>query len=407
MIKAKVFQSWGTVPQLLEAMDRIVGESGHTHEAAAVGQMSLFGGPAGGNGIRIEADLLKDPSSLKSIDYRQMLDWEKEALGVHVSEHPLERPLAMLKERTNAVITELHDKNFAGKSVRVAGVISHLRTLTTKKGDPMAFATLEDLDEKIDLVLFPNTWQKVRDQVEVDQVMLVAGNVKFREDHPSLIVEKLFTKLESVRAADDGERPIYKDMTPGEPGPTAAIYHKEAKREATVAMDDTNETMKNSDSSGPPPPPNFDEAWGGSEAVNANGHEEPVKETAPTLVPDKTVVTQGGKTVAIPRNGKHQVRTVVVEIKAAGNWREACRRSLSRLPGRIPERMTCDCTLRARTWRWSFPPAARDSATILYRIWNAFPESYAYMIIKSVGSLIYSRAAFAWQIGDMLALRLA
>jgi DNA polymerase-3 subunit alpha len=327
MIKAKVFESWGTVPQFLEAMDRIIGESSHTHEAAAVGQMSLFGGPAGGNGVRIEADLLKDPADLKSIDTRHLLDWEKEALGVHVSEHPLERPLAILKARTNAVITDLLDKNFAGKPIRVAGVISQLRTLTTKKGDPMAFATLEDLEEKIDLVLFPSTWQKVRDQVEVDQVMLVAGNVKFREDQPSLIVEKVFTKLESFRAADDGQQNFYKDTAPNEQAGIPANNHKDVQRETAVAMDDTNKTVQNSDNQElPPPPPNFDEQWGGSEAVKVNV--EPAEEPAPKFVAEQTVVTQGGKRVAIPGNGNQQTRIVVVEIKAVGNWREACRRTV-------------------------------------------------------------------------------
>ena len=66
----------------------------------------------------------------------------------------------MIKPRTNVTIGEI-DKNMSGKTVRVAGMISTLRTLTTKKGDPMAFGTLEDLDDKIDLVFFPRTWEHI------------------------------------------------------------------------------------------------------------------------------------------------------------------------------------------------------------------------------------------------------
>jgi DNA polymerase-3 subunit alpha len=307
-------------------MDRIVGESSHTHEAAAVGQMSLFGGPASGNGLRIEADLLKDPSKLKKIDNRQLLDWEKDALGVHVSEHPLERPLALLEKRTNAVISDLHDQNFAGKSVRVAGVVSHLRKLTTKKGDPMAFATLEDLDEKVDLVIFPRTWEQTRDQVEVDQVMLVAGTVKFRDDQPSLIVDKVITKLESASAADSGAAPFFVDMPPADPPPVNDNKEKPAKLPGAMKKQIENDPQTGS--SGPPPPPNFDDNWTGSGSVKANGREETNTEPEPTLVAEKTVVTQGGKTVTVPGNGNHKARTVVVEIKAAGNWRDACRRTL-------------------------------------------------------------------------------
>ncbi len=326
MIKAKVFEAWGTVPQLLEAMDRVVGESSHTHEAAAVGQMSLFGNPGGGNGMRIEADLLKDPSELKAVDNRFLLEWEKDALGVHVSEHPLERPLALLEERTNAVIRDLHDQNVVGKSVRVAGVVTHLRTFTTKKGDPMAFATLEDLDEKVDLVLFPRTWEKLRDQVKVDQVMLVAGNVKFRDDQPSLIVENVFTKLESARDADNGDDSFLAHMPPAEPLPVN--NHEASSNTIPDAMEKPIKSEQESGYSGPPPPPNFDDNWAGVESADVTGYEEKNGKAEPALVAEKTVITQGGKTVAVPGNGNHKARTVVVEIRAAGNWRDACRRTL-------------------------------------------------------------------------------
>jgi hypothetical protein len=93
-------------------------------------------------------------------------------------------------------------------------------------------------------------------------------------------------------------------------------------------MENSKNSVQKSDSSGPLPPPNFDDNWAGSEAVSTNVNEEPVIEPEPTLVAKKTVKTQGGKTVAVPGNGNHRARTVVVEIKAAGNWRDACRRTL-------------------------------------------------------------------------------
>ncbi len=329
MIKAKVFERWGSVPQFLEAIDRIVGESSHTHEAAAVGQLSLFGGTAGLNGMRIEADLLKDASDLKPVDNRLLLDWEKEALGVHVSEHPLERPLSLLKERTNAVITDLHDGNSAGKSVRVAGVVSQLRTLTTKKGDPMAFATLEDLDDKIDLVLFPNTWKMVRDQVQVDQVMLVAGTVKVREEQASLIVDKVFTKLESFRALDGQYGAIAGPASPPQAAPVPRRkMQKQDNRPREEAPLSPIAPDADAGTGAPPPPPNFDDNWGSGEAENVETTPQPVEAQTPSFVAEQTVMTQGGKELAVPADSNHRARTVVVEIKAAGNWRDACRHSL-------------------------------------------------------------------------------
>jgi DNA polymerase-3 subunit alpha len=336
MIKARVFEEWGTVPQFLEAIDRIVGESSHTHEAAAVGQLSLFGGPGVGNGIRIEADLLREPSQLKNLDNRQLLEWEKDALGVHVSEHPLERPLAILKNRTNYVINELNDRNLAGKQVRVAGVISHIRRLTTKKGDPMAFASLEDLDGKIDLVIFPNTWEVVRDQVQVDQVILIAGTVNFRdaqEDQPSIIVDKVFTKFESFKAADDEHKYSFKEPVPykySAPVEQESLPEGNLKNNHALALESikgTNGPLQRAENPDtPPPPPNFDENWEGIDRVK--DAQSPIEKEALELVSEKVVITQGGKAIAVPGNGKHNARTVIVEIKAVGNWREAFRRTL-------------------------------------------------------------------------------
>jgi DNA polymerase III alpha subunit len=61
-------------------------------------------------------------------------------------------------------------------------MISQLRALTTKKGDPMAFGTLEDLTGRIEVVFFPRTWAECRHQVAVDQVMLVFGKIQGPEE---------------------------------------------------------------------------------------------------------------------------------------------------------------------------------------------------------------------------------
>jgi len=329
MGKARVFEPWCSVPQFLDALDRIVGESAHTHEAAAVGQLSLFGSTNGGSGLRLEAELLRSPQQIKAQDNRQLLEWEKDALGVHVSEHPLERPLALLTERTNAVLNDLQDPSSNGKAVRVAGVISHLRTLTTRKGDPMAFATLEDLDEKVDLVFFPRTWREVRDQVQVDQVMLVSGTVQVKDDQQtSLIVDKVFTKLEQARAADESHS--MGGFAPAGNGAHAASPPKGKPRPAPAAAQPPYEpqsTPESGSAQAPPPPPNFDDNWNGEPAPSPPQPRSAVKEPEPALTSSKTVVTQGGRAIEVPSNGGHTRCTVVVEIRAVSSWREVCRRT--------------------------------------------------------------------------------
>ncbi|MEM7803269.1 MAG: OB-fold nucleic acid binding domain-containing protein, partial [Chloroflexota bacterium] len=193
LVKAGAMIQFGTVPQLLDAIDRMVNYSGSQHDAASAGQMSLFGGTFS---APMAVDLTRPENQLKKefqeADYRKVLEWEKEALGVYVSEHPLERPLNKLKGVTNTSTTDI-DINWNSKQVRIAGMISQLRPLTTKKGDPMAFGKLEDLSGDIELVFFPRTWAAHRAEVQVDQVMLVYGKVQADEMRTSIIVDKVQT----------------------------------------------------------------------------------------------------------------------------------------------------------------------------------------------------------------------
>ncbi|MEI2607476.1 MAG: LAGLIDADG family homing endonuclease [Candidatus Promineifilaceae bacterium] len=206
MIKVGVFDKWGTRPQLLDALDRMMANSGKTHDAAAVGQMSLFGLLGGGTGSGIKTDLLRSAREIEAIDHRQLLDWEKELIGVYLSEHPLQQSLAELKAVISATTSEL-DETKNGKEVVMAGLIAHLRPHTTKKGDAMAFGSLEDLEGKVDLLFFPKTWQAVRGRVKVDQIVIVRGKVQAENDSLTVIVDEVRDKFESVKAADDQWNP--------------------------------------------------------------------------------------------------------------------------------------------------------------------------------------------------------
>jgi DNA polymerase-3 subunit alpha len=364
MVKARAFESWGTVPQFLEGLDRIVAESGRTHQAAAVGQMSLFGSSLGSGGFKMNADLLKPAAEVKDIEHKQLLEWEKEALGVHVSEHPLERPMAMIKSRTNVTIGEI-DKNMNGKIVRVGGMVSTLRTLTTKKGDPMAFGTLEDLDDKIDLVFFPRTWEKHRQQVQVDQIMLVIGKVQVKDDQVNIIVDRVVTKLETAQADDKFSSPPAKSN--GGPYYPSQEYSHQASQPGIISESSSSLTIDSSQ--GPPPPPNFEnDEWQAAQPQRNKDIEQPIKDaqvTAPLLESAKPVVTEesyvarSGEVVEVPGNGNHRVRTIVVEIKPAGNWQETCRRTV-KMAKDFPGQDSLKLRFPGQTFSMDFPEGCTD-----------------------------------------------
>ncbi|MCB8935325.1 MAG: DNA polymerase III subunit alpha [Candidatus Promineofilum sp.] len=193
MARVGVFDEWGSRARILDALDRMMGHSSSTHAAAEAGQMSLFGGNGNG-GAKIDVAILRPEKSVKPIDRRESLDWEKELIGVYLTEHPLEHRLADLQGVVTARTGEL-DPAWNGKAVTLAGLVAGLRTLNTKKGQPMAFVTLEDLDGKIDLVLFPRTWAACREQVQPNQIIVVRGSVQAEGESLSIIADSVQTKL--------------------------------------------------------------------------------------------------------------------------------------------------------------------------------------------------------------------
>lgn len=330
MIKGRVFDSWGTPPQLLDALDRIVAYSGSNHEAAAVGQMSLFGASAA---LKIDVTLLRPVAEITKVEHKKLLEWEKEALGVHVSEHPLERPLELLQPHTNAMIGDL-DANWNGKLVKLAGVLTQLRTFTTKKGEPMAFGTLEDLEHKVDVVFFPRTWKQHRLEVSIDQVMLVMGKAQVKEDQITIVVDRVQTNVEVAQAAGEPDfaatdfyaPPPYNghhvNEEPAElPEPvveTAVLTSPKRVAEPVTTADNYPDRM-------PPPPPNFDEAL----LAQTRPAAPSTKVTALSISePGPEAVSDGRPVFGAQPRGNGRIKTVIVEIKPVGNWKEACRASV-------------------------------------------------------------------------------
>jgi hypothetical protein len=224
-----------------------------------------------------------------------------------VSEHPLERPLAQLLPLTNKIIGDIHASD-NGRQVKVAGMISQLRTLTTKKGDPMAFGTLEDLDDKIDVVFFPRTWKQFRDVVEVDQVMLLWGKVQNKNDNVNIIVDRVQTKVENGAPAEEKRRGLVRN-----------------------GYGNGNGNGRSAPPS-PPPPPNFDEEAEAKPVVDSEqftvGSEQlAVEEVAPRPVPEAPEPAKQPVVFGRMPNGyaANTVKTIVVAIKPVGNWKEACR----------------------------------------------------------------------------------
>jgi DNA polymerase-3 subunit alpha len=186
MIKVGAFGEFGTRAQLLPVADRLLAVSSKVHQAAEVGQMTFFG-REGGTRLGVADSLLPDLSNVPEVPQKEALAWERELVGVYLSEHPLARWLAALGEVITAHAGAL-DKSMNGQQVVVAGMVCRVREHITKKGAEMAFVTLEDLHGTCDVVVFPRAWTKTKDLWRRDEILVVAGKVDAeRRDEPSLL----------------------------------------------------------------------------------------------------------------------------------------------------------------------------------------------------------------------------
>lgn len=326
MIKVGVFDNWGTRPQFLDALDRIINYSGKTLDAAASGQMSLFGGVETPT-VDVVVDLLHPAAAVKKIDRRQLLDWEKELIGVYLSEHPLERVLApLLQGDGNGFTTTVEiDRNWQDKQVKMAGMISYLRPHTTRKGDAMAFSALEDLLGQVDLIFFPRTWKECRDLVQVDQILVVQGRVQAREDNITIIVDKVQNKVEIPKDADAPARSGTEPRNNGNgryPSKKNQAAPPPLRQKITEPAPSLNAT--------PPPPPNFEEA-----EVAESNQAQPVATIQPgdegngrvSRHVDPLESTSFNQPPIIMAN---RARTIIIEVKPVGNWKDVCRRTLEK-----------------------------------------------------------------------------
>src|SRR5512147_2672043 len=199
LIKVGALDCFGDRAALLDSLDRIVSLSNSHFRAADAGQMSLFGGTTGvTDEIRLE--------KTSRIERREMLNWERELIGLYISDHPLTPYQATFAQIVSYFSGQLNEAQHEEK-VRVAGLITAVRPYTTKTNKPMGFVTLEDIQGNIELVLFPKTWQKTHEQLKVGQIIIVEGKVDTGSTPPKILVDEIRTEIKILESLDAPPKP--------------------------------------------------------------------------------------------------------------------------------------------------------------------------------------------------------
>jgi DNA polymerase III subunit alpha len=126
------------------------------------------------------------PVPAEEYEKPELLRLEKETLGLYVSEHPLSSIRSELRQKTDATLAEL-ERRRDGEIVTVGGIVSDVKHLTTKKGEPMVFLRLDDPTGSAEVLVFNSTYAAASELCVPDRILVVKGRVDHKEGETKLL----------------------------------------------------------------------------------------------------------------------------------------------------------------------------------------------------------------------------
>lgn len=208
---------------VLAVLDRMIGVSSQTHAAAETGQMSMFdlmGGGGHSGSMAARSGVLTPLPRVGEVLPKQRLQDEKDLLGVFVSDHPLLQVAAAVGRGTTHAVSEMTHE-LIGQQVVVAGLLSSVRNhVTSTKQEPMAWIRLEDFGGDVEVTVFPRTYARCREVLQIDNILLVRGRVEASrragdDDKVNLVADEVVLfEPEAIAPPLADEPPPYFEIPP-------------------------------------------------------------------------------------------------------------------------------------------------------------------------------------------------
>jgi len=184
LIKCGAFDSTGANrSQMVVSLENAIDYGQRVQKEKTDPQMGLFDIGAAKQNIN-----LPQMSGIDEWDEKQLLTFEKEALGFYITGHPLTRFDDLLDKFTNANTISLKEKN-DGEIVRIGGIIINIKTIKTKKGDLMAFVTLEDQHGTVEIIIFSLVYAAIQEILIEDNTVIIQGRVKGDENSVKILAD--------------------------------------------------------------------------------------------------------------------------------------------------------------------------------------------------------------------------
>ncbi len=187
LIKCGALGSTGATRRgMLEVLEQAQGAGQKAQQDALIGQGSIFdlgdlGAPVNGHAA------VRPPISSVEFDQRELLAVEKEAIGLFISAHPLKavrEALTLAVDCPLSAVAERPDK----ATVTIGGIVTQARKIRTRAGADMMFATLDDLEGQVEIIVFGSALEKFEGSLAVDSIVVVRGRVDQKEEGRTSVV---------------------------------------------------------------------------------------------------------------------------------------------------------------------------------------------------------------------------
>ncbi|MFZ1242897.1 MAG: DNA polymerase III subunit alpha [Candidatus Saccharimonas sp.] len=177
LIKSGGFDALGDRSDLLFNLENILAFASKLQKEALSGQTDLFGGLADSSKeIMPSIEIKSAPTKYTN---KEQLMWERELVGLYISAHPLDSYDAFFEEQT--IPLRNISPQIDGQKVTIGGLVTTIRSIITKSGSKMAFVGIEDKTGECELIIFPNLYEQVHDQLQQDVVVKVTGKISARD----------------------------------------------------------------------------------------------------------------------------------------------------------------------------------------------------------------------------------
>src|SRR5205809_1007220 len=169
---------------MLNALESALGAGAARQQEALFGQESMF---------QVEHPAI----TAEEFEKPELLRLEKETLGLYVSEHPLHSIRDQLRRKTDCALADV-ERRRDGETVTVGGIVSALKHLTTKQGEPMVFMRLDDVTGGAEVVVFNSVYAHARELCVMDRILIVKGRVDHKQEGETKLLAMEVAPFEAV-----------------------------------------------------------------------------------------------------------------------------------------------------------------------------------------------------------------